>query len=122
MRYKGIKIWGVKKADMEFSKFIRNRDGKCVRCGRTNLLQNSHFWSRSHSGTRFDPDNCDALCYPCHYGNSKGWEYEKNGEYLDFKKSQLGERRYKEMEQRAHSVTKQHEAIVNCMKLLGVFQ
>lgn len=105
------KKWTLTKADTEYSKYIRNRDGKCVRCGREEMLQNSHFWSRSHKNTRFDDDNCDALCYPCHYGNSKGWEYEKNGEYMAFKKGQLGFHKYAMLEKRAHDSVKQEMVI-----------
>ena len=84
------KLWSSKKADTEFSRFIRNRDGKCIRCGKIEFLQCSHFWARANSATRYDPDNCDTLCYACHYGNIHGWEYNKQGEYRDFKIKQLG--------------------------------
>lgn len=112
-------IWTITKADTEFSKWIRARDKKCVRCGRTNLLQCSHFWSRSHKATRYDPDNCDTLCYPCHYGNSKGWEFEKNGAYQDFKFNQLGKERFNALAQKGRSSYPQNTAIRDCMKLLG---
>ena len=106
------KVWSITKADAEFSKHIRERDGRCVRCGRTDYLQNSHFWSRSHSATRFSEDNCDTLCYPCHYGNSKGWEFEKNGEYMMFKKKQLGKKRYEALDRLAHSIKNRTDAII----------
>ena len=60
-------IWSTKKADIEFSKWIRKRDGKCMRCGTINNLTCSHFWVRQHSATRYNPDNCVAVCWmPCH--------------------------------------------------------
>lgn len=97
-----------KKADILLSKYIRERDGKCVRCGKLTGLTNSHFWSRIHSATRYDPDNCDALCWlPCHYT----WEHEKQGEYRDFKLRQLGPKRYKALEARARSSVARSEAI-----------
>ena len=114
-----VKLWSLTRADSEFSTFIRRRDGKCIRCGRLNYLQNSHFWSRSHKSVRYDVDNCDTLCYPCHYGNAKGWEYEKNGEYMEFKKNQLGSERYSALELRAHLMVKQEEAIKLCMNFLN---
>lgn len=113
-----VKLWSVTKADTKFSEYIRKRDGKCIRCPRTTLLQNSHFWSRGHTAVRFDPDNCDTLCYPCHYGNAKGWEYEKNGGYMEYKKKQLGPQRYLELEARAHQQMKRSEAIKRCMTFL----
>lgn len=62
-------------ADKAFSKWIRLRDGKCLRCqkplekngkGEPVSLQASHFQGRGKEATRFDPDNVCALCYGCH--------------------------------------------------------
>jgi len=106
------KEWSVKKADGLFSKFIRERDGKCVRCGKTEYLQCSHFWPRAISSTRFDPENCDTLCYGCHYGDRyHGWEYAKQGEYRDFKIKQLGDEGYKNLALRATITVKRKAAI-----------
>lgn len=106
----------VKKADTLFSKYIRERDGKCVKCGKTEYLQCSHFWPRAISHTRFDPENCDTLCYGCHYGDRyHGWEYAKQGAYRTFKIEQLGEERYKALEERSNTFMQQREAINNFM-------
>lgn len=103
-----------------FSIFIRNRDKKCKRCGTSTNLTCSHFWARQHKGTRFDPDNCDAVCWmPCH---KYYWEKEKQGDYRDFKIRQLGLKRYKEMEKRARGVYPQDRAIMDCMRLLGALE
>lgn len=99
------------KADALFSRWIRDRDGKCVRCGKKENLQNSHFWPRAWSSTRYDPQNCDALCYGCHYGNSQGWERAKQGEYRDFKMKQLGLDGYNELEKRARMLMPRTKAI-----------
>lgn len=97
-------VWKVKKCDTKFSKLIRERDGKCLRCGRTEYLQCSHFWGRGFNGTRFDFDNCVTLCYPCHYGQYKtGWEFNKQGEYREFMISRLGVEGYSLLEKRARS-------------------
>lgn len=62
----------IDKADKLFSLYIRTRDKwTCQRCGRkyeppTQALHNSHFQGRGKENTRFDPDNCVALCYGCH--------------------------------------------------------
>lgn len=101
-------------ADRLFSLYIRSRDGwKCKRCGRyyeppTNALQCSHYWGRASKGTRFEPDNCDALCYGCH----SLWEGNKQGAYRDFKLKQLGEKRYKSLEIQAATPTKVDEKLV----------
>ncbi len=112
------KFWTTKKADTEFSKWIRNRDGKCMRCGTTNNLTCSHFWVRQHSSTRYDPDNCVAVCWmPCHKYH---WEKEKQGDYRKFMIERLGEEKYKELEIKSRKIYQRSDAIMDCMKLLGV--
>ena len=63
------------KADEAFSRWIRLRDGKCLRCGTPVVLngkglpvslQASHFQGRGKESTRFDPENVCALCAGCH--------------------------------------------------------
>ena len=80
---KKTKPWKTYRADAKFSEWIRERDKKCLRCGTTENLTCSHFWSRSKSALRYEPDNCIALCaWKCHI---YGWEKEKQGEYRDFR-------------------------------------
>lgn len=113
------KLTSVKKADTLFSKWIRDRDGKCVRCGKTEHLQCSHFWPRAVSATRFDPENCDTLCYGCHYGDRyHGWEYAKQGAYRDFKIQQLGEDGYRKLEERYNTFMPQRDAINTLLAFL----
>lgn len=84
--------------DVQFSKMIRERDGRCVFCGkRDGQLECSHFWGRGNKATRFDARNCDTLCFQCHANN----EGNKQGFYRTFKLSQLGEKEYNDMEKRA---------------------
>ena len=111
------KIWSSQKADNEFSKWIRRRDGKCLRCGTTDNLSNSHFWSREKSALRYEPDNCIALCtWKCHI---YGWEKEKAGAYRDFMIARLGEARYEELKKIYYqSKMNRREAIINLMKFL----
>ena len=115
------KTWSLGRADDEFSLWIRARDGKCMRCGKPrsedNPLTCSHFWNRQHKGTRFDPENNDAVCWmPCH---KYYWEKEKQGDYRDFKMKQLGAERYAALELRARRTYKEYDAILDCMKLLS---
>lgn len=56
------KVWSSGRADLEMSHFIRDRDkGKCFFCPNDGS-QNSHFWGRSKSALRYEPDNCDYVC------------------------------------------------------------
>lgn len=112
MSYGRIKI---DKADQVFSLFIRERDNwQCQnpKCGRIYLphergLQNSHFWSRGNENTRFDPLNCDALCFHCHH--RWGGDYRK--EYEAFKIKQLGKREFDLLMLRAHQYKKKDRAM-----------
>lgn len=89
--------------DRLFARIIKYQDGlRCQRCGTKHKISDkgfhcSHFWSRRHWGTRYDKENCDALCYGCH----SLWEDDKQGEYKDFKIKQLGIKRYKTLEKKA---------------------
>lgn len=87
----------ISKGDYYFSLFIRNRDKMCVRCHNPlpiKRLQNSHYFGRTMHGTRFDEDNCDALCAGCH----GYWEKEDREAYRVFKIKQLGEARYNRLQ------------------------
>lgn len=103
-----------KPEDLIFSRAIRARDNwTCVKCGRvhewwfnekgeavSSTLDNSHFFKRALWATRFDPENCDALCkIPCH----ESWEHEKKEGmgYWNFKEKQLGKRRFEALRLRA---------------------
>ncbi len=110
------KIWSTNKADLEFSHWIRDRDeGKCFFCGKP-ASQNSHFWGRQISATRYDPLNCDYSCGGCHMRH----ESVKQGAYRDMKIAQLGKEIYDDMERRARIGTvKRTDAILKCMALIN---
>jgi hypothetical protein len=60
-----------RKADSLFSKFIINRDKKCVLCNSTYNLTNGHLIKRGNMSTRYDEINCHCLCSKC---NFKDWK------------------------------------------------
>ena len=97
------------KADELFSLYIRKRDkNTCVRCHRIFAegergLSCAHYFGRGKESTRFDPENCDAMCYPgCHLY----WQNEARDEYTEFKIKQLGQKRYDLLVLRAHTTKK----------------
>lgn len=99
----------IDKNDTLFSEMIRERDGdKCCFCPKSALqgwrMTNSHFWGRGDKMHRFDPKNCDTLCFTCHTNN----EGNKQGFYRDWKIKQLGEEVYKQMEQDHYQKTKKY--------------
>lgn len=83
------------KADDIFSKYIRLRDGKCLRCGSPVKFNEkgdpishnaSHFQGRRKEATRFNPLNCDTLCFSCHQYFTANpaehylWQVQKKGQ------------------------------------------
>lgn len=122
------KIWSLKKADDEFSLYIRNRDKRCMhpRCARrgdTEIggLQCSHYWSRDVWPLRFEPDNADAAHPGCH---AFKWEKDKAGGYQDYMVEKLGRRRFNAMRKVAMDYkngithTTRREEIIKLMKFL----
>ena len=94
-------------ADRAFSLFIRTRDNwTCQRCKTkyeppTSGLHCSHFWGRGNENTRFDPENATSHCYGCH-----SFLTANPQEHRDWKLKQLGEKRYKALDVRAHTYCK----------------
>lgn len=100
------KDWNLDRADSEFSKFIRKRDGRCMNpwciCGLNyqgvdpKMLECSHFYDRGIWLTRFDPDNCVALGRACH----QLWEDDKQGRYSEFMERWLGKERFRKLKKK----------------------
>lgn len=96
------------KNDTLFSTMIRERDGeKCKFCPKKSpewRMTNSHFWGRGDKVHRFDPLNCDTLCFTCHQNN----EGNKQGKYRTWKMQQIGEIEYMKMEKAHYQQTKKY--------------
>lgn len=107
------KNWTSTKVDQMFSRYIRERDKNCFFCNNI-ASQNSHFWGRGNSATRYDPLNCDGICGGCHMRH----EGSKQGLYREKKIAQLGIDGYSALERKARSVMKREDAIRECMILL----
>lgn len=113
------KLWKMKTADQKFSDYIRKRDGKCVRCGRTDRqLQCSHYFDRRWFATRYDPDNCVCLCSYCHTFDRDNWEKDRLKEYHLFMVNKLGAKKFMIMEKKHSTSFKKRDAILGVMKLL----
>ena len=54
------------KLDTLFSKIIRTRDKRCMRCGKRENIQCAHVMSRDHLAGRWNELNALALCPDCH--------------------------------------------------------
>ena len=118
-----IKVWSTAYADQKFREYFVSEANPinkvCAKCGLPGQLQVSHFWTRNASCMRYNLENCDLLHYQCHYGNLKGWEYCKQGEYRAYKIKQLGREKYRMLEKLYYQgKTTRREAIINLMKFL----
>jgi hypothetical protein len=99
------------KWDKIFSQIVRERDKwSCARCGKsysppTSGLHNSHYFGRAKYSTRFDEENCDALCYGCH----QYWGSTDREAYRQFKIKQLGENQFNALMVRSNQTTKKRD-------------
>jgi len=57
--------------DRAWSMAVRQRDGKCQWCGRKDMLQADHIFSRRMNSTRWNIDNGITLCRGCHIFKKK---------------------------------------------------
>ena len=92
----------LRPSDRLWTKYIRIRDNfTCQKCGRQYAEDNcrnlgvSHYYGRGNENTRFDDDNCIALCtLPCH----QRWGEQDRAEYTEFMKQRLGEDGFRNLE------------------------
>ena len=97
----------IDKADSLFSLWIRKRDKwTCQRCWRiypegSQIIHNSHYYGRGKENTRFEPDNCDAICFGCHQ-----YFHANPNEYREWKLKQIGTRRFDTLMVQAHTYKK----------------
>lgn len=94
--------------DAKFSNLIRAwGNWRCQKChtfypeGKRQGLHCSHFHGRRKASTRFDTDNCDALCFGCHQ-----FFHENRGLYTSWKKFRLGKVMFEMLEARARKHVK----------------
>lgn len=107
------------KCDELFSKYIKERDQKCQNefCkGRSDILDWSHYISRSRLSTRWDERNSYALCRSCHMyfdGNALG-----GLEYDEFVCGRLGSDTYFALKDKARTIVKERKAVEECEAFL----
>ena len=60
----------IDRLDALVSKIVRDRDRRCVDCGRYPepdlQLTHAHIFPRDNMSVRFDPNNGVTLCFTCH--------------------------------------------------------
>ena len=120
----------IDKADAMFSRYIRLRDGKCMKCGRLgeenaegeriNGLEASHYFGRANESTRFDEENVIALCAGCH----QYWGSTDREDYRDFMIRRLGKKRFELLRFRSNQYKKKDRKLdlIIAKKLLEDFK
>ena len=79
----------IKYADDQMSLYIRERDRRCVLCGKKDHLTNGHLITRAKYATRWAEENCYCQCTGCNM------RHEFQGEiYTDWWIRQNGEEAY----------------------------
>lgn len=99
----------VKKLDKVFSEYIRRKDAvngiaTCVTCGDRKdwkQLQNGHYMSRGHYGTRWDETNCHVQCAACNVFKKGNYT-----EYALYMINRYGAEHLEELKRKAHTPTK----------------
>jgi 5-methylcytosine-specific restriction endonuclease McrA len=103
----------IRPADRLMSQYIKARDkGICqyrFKCFGDQGTDNSHFQKRRKESVRFDPENCDLACRKCHYFVENHPDGQKTLE--EFKRQQLGEKRYKMLLIRANQTGRKDDAL-----------
>jgi hypothetical protein len=94
--------WIMKKADAEFSKWIKKRDKYiCITCSKQCVegsqgTQAGHFVQRFHLSTRYDEHNVHCQCYSCNFCKSGNYTV-----YRDKLLEKYGEEEVKRIEKKA---------------------
>ena len=105
----------IRKTDSIFSLQVRAKAGwLCESCGdgygnNPQGLHASHYWGRGRENTRFDFDNCMALCFYCHMHLGHG---DRRDEYTELMIKKLGNKGFKELKVRAFMYKKRDDKLV----------
>lgn len=100
----------IRYTDRLFTQYIKLRDkGVCqykFRCFGEEGSDNSHFQGRRKESVRNDPENCDLACRKCH-----AFVHTSEGAKVleEWKRNQLGDRRYKMLLVRANTTGKRDD-------------
>lgn len=112
LRKKRVKLPSIRslitKADKLFSVFVRNRDKKCVLCGKAINLTNGHLVKRGKKSVRWDEVNCNCLCMACNYRDNFDHDI-----YVSWFLREYGEAMYQDLVERSRGVFKPNREYLN---------
>lgn len=133
----------LEECDIAFSREVVKRDGRCryesdfsysgetFRCEVREKLTNSHYIGRANWNTRFDPENCIALCLRHHFMDKMlGYEFQKqrrevhgwDGQYTIRMKNILGKERFAALIERSKGKKTRQEAILETQRKYNLRQ
>ena len=98
------------KWDKIWSKKVRERDGKCLNCGKTESLNAHHVMPRGRKSTRFVLDNGISLCAGCHVFSPNSVHRTPEGSKA-FCVRIIGLKKYKELEKMSLQLKTERQAI-----------
>jgi hypothetical protein len=106
--------------DKRWSKLVRERDGKCLYCGRTTpyVLNAHHLKGRACKATRLMLENGFTLCIMCHTWSSEFSAHKTPEAFRRWCKKTYPDR-VKAIEQRAKQHISERQAIEEFQQLLG---
>src|SRR3990167_5758747 len=113
MKFRKISI---SKADIIWARQVRERDGKCVVCGKNNFLNAHHLFGRGNYNTRFNLENGVTLCAGHHTFRNDFSAHKTPKDFRDWWREKIGEEKYKELEQLSIIRISQKVAINNFFK------
>lgn len=90
----------IKELDKLWSIKIRERDGKCLKCGNTSSLQAAHILSRKNLNIRFDLENGLTLCIRCHLY----WAHKEPIEFTKWVEYHLGKKKVDELYKKSQEI------------------
>lgn len=91
-----------KKVDKLWSKLVRKKDKKCIRCGKQTNLQAHHIFSRRFNSTRWLLDNGVTLCYGCHMF----FAHIEHENFRDMVIEKIGKAKYLQLKQLSNQIKK----------------
>jgi len=84
----------VSRLDADFARRIKERDGRCRKCGRTGRLECAHIVGRRVKELRHDERNALALCFACHR-----FAHENPLAFVDWLKTEIGSAELRRLKQ-----------------------
>ena len=102
------------KAWATFSKWIRNRDGKCVTCGSLNTPQAGHRW---HAKLDFDEININQQCSGCNK-----WRQGNLSKYDDYLIAKYGIEGWNALYERKNKAVAEYRTEEDYQRIIDKYQ